>query len=67
MRCTKSSSKGEVYSNTGLPQEISKASNKVSNQPLKEIRKRQTKAKVIRRKEIIKIREEINKIEIKKQ
>ena len=59
MGCSKSSSKREVYSDTGLPQEIPKISNKQPNL----ITKRRTKSKVSRRKEIIKIREEINKIE----
>ena len=65
IRCSKSSSKREVYSNTGLPQEIRKISNKQTNLPSKGILKR-TKRKVNRRKEIIKIREEKNKIENRK-
>ena len=44
-----------------------KISNKQPNLPPKRIRKRRTKPKVSRRKEIIKIREEINKIEILKK
>ena len=51
-----SGSKKEVYSNTILPQETRKISNK---QPEKE---EQTKPKVSRRKEITKIRAEINEI-----
>ena len=63
MGCNKSISKGEVHSDTGLPQETRKVSNKQPN--LKELEKEeQTKPKVSRRKEIIKIREEINKMEI---
>ena len=66
MRCSKSSSKAEVYSNTGLPQETSQIKNLTYH--LKELAKEeQTKHKVSRRKEIIKIREEINKIEIRKK
>ena len=44
-----------------------KISNKQPNLPPKRIRKRRTKPKVSRRKEIIKIREEVNKIEILKK
>ena len=50
-----SSSKREVYSDTGLPQETRKISNNLYYQ-LKELEKEQTKLKVIRRQEIIKIR-----------
>ena len=35
--CSKSSSKGEVYSNAGLPQETNKFSNKQPNPPSKEL------------------------------
>ena len=75
MGCSKSSSKREVYSNTILPQETRNISNKQTNLTPKAIRKRrikkpekeeQTKPKVSRRKEIIKIRAEINEIETKK-
>ena len=62
MGCSKSSSKREVYSNTILPQ--------INNLTLhlKELEKQgQTKPKVRRRKEIIKIKAEINEIETKKQ
>ena len=41
MGCSKSSSK-EVYSNTVLPQETRKISNKQPNLPSKDIRKRRT-------------------------
>ena len=62
----KSSSNREVYNNTILPQETRKISNSLTYH-LKELEKEeQTKPKVSRRKEIIKIREEINKTEIKK-
>ena len=61
-----SSSKREVYSNTSLPKETRKISNNLVLH-LKELEKEeQTKPKVSRRKEIIKIRAEINEIEIKK-
>ena len=67
MGCSKSSSKREVYSNTSLPQETRKISNKQSNHRLKGLEKEeQTKPSVSRRKEIIKIRAEINEIETKK-
>ena len=72
MGCSKSSSKGEVYSNTILPQEARKISNKQSNLSPKGTRERRrtttTKKnpKAGRRKKIIKIRAEINEIETKK-
>ena len=66
MGCSKSSSKWEVYSDTILPQETRKISNKLTLH-LKELEKEeQRKPKVSRRKEIIKIRAEINEIETKK-
>ena len=66
MGCSKSSSKREVYSNTILPEETRNISNKQPNLTPKAIRKRRTKPQVSRRKEIIKIRAEINEIEPKK-
>ena len=42
MGCSKSSSKREVYSNTILPQETRKISNKQANLIPKEIRERRT-------------------------
>ena len=67
MGYSKSRSKREFYSNTILPQEARKISNKQSNLHLKELEKEeQTKPKVSRRKEIIKIRAEINEMETKK-
>ena len=67
MGCSKDSSKREVYSNTILPQETRNISNKQPNLTPKAIRQRRTKKpKVSRRKEIIKIRAEINEIETKK-
>ena len=66
MGCSKSSSKRKVYSNTILPQEPRKICNIQSNLTPKGTRERKTKSKVTRRKEIIKIRAEINEIETKK-
>ena len=60
MGCSKSGSKREVDSNTILPQETKKS--QINNQTLhlKQLEKEErTKPKVSRRKEIIKIREEI--------
>ena len=66
MGCSRSSSKREVYSNTILPQETRKISNKQSNLTPKGTRERRTtKSKVSRRKEIIKIKAEMNEIETK--
>ena len=55
MGCTKSSSKREVYSNTILPQETRKTSNRQLNFTHKTTGKRRTKNKISRRKKIIKI------------
>ena len=66
MGCNKSSSKREVYSHTGLPQEIRKISNNLIFH-LKELGREQTKPKVSRRKEIIKMREKINRDPKKKE
>ena len=65
MRHSKSSSKREVYSNTISPQDTRKFSNKQSNPTLKTTRERRTKKTQSRRKEIIKIRAEINEVETK--
>ena len=60
------SAKREVYSNTSLPQETGNISNKQPNLAPKAVRERRTKkAKVSRRKEIIKVRAEINEKEMK--
>ena len=64
MGCSKSSSKREVYSNTILPQETRKTSSRQPNFAPKTSGKRRT-PKFSRRKEIIKIWEEINKKERK--
>ena len=68
MRHGKSSSKREVYSEKSLPQETRKVSNKKKPKLTpKATRERRTKKpKVSRRKEIIKIRSEINEIETNK-
>ena len=61
----KSSPKREIQSITNPPKETGKY--KINNLTLRETRKRtMTKSKVSRRKEIMKIRAEINKIESKK-
>ena len=66
MGCNKSSSKREVYSNTILPQEARKISNKQPNLTSKAIREgRRNEPKVRRKKVIIKIRSEINEKEMK--
>ena len=59
----KSSSEREVYSNTILPQETRKITNKQPNLTPKATRERRTKPKVNKKKEIIKIRAEINRNE----
>ena len=64
-----SSSKREVCNDTGLPQEMNKQTNKQKSQinnlnlHLKKLKKEeQAKPKISRKKEIIKIRAEINEI-----
>ena len=47
MGCSKSSSKKEVYSNTSLPQETKKISNKQSNLTPRGTRERRTKPKLV--------------------
>ena len=67
MGCSKGSSEREVYSNTILPQEKRKISNKQLKLTSKTIRERRRRTKkppkVSRKKEIIKIRSEINEKE----
>ena len=62
---SKSSSKREVHNNTGLPQkkkEKQKEKSQINNlTQKKELAKEQTKPKVSRRNEAIKIKNEINK------
>ena len=65
MGWSKNSSKREDYSNTILPQETRNISNKQPNLTPKAIRERRKNPKVSRRKEIIKIRSEINEKEMK--
>ena len=62
MGCSKSSPKRKVYSNTILPQETRKTSNKLPNfAPKKEEEEeKKKKNKINRRKEMIKIWAEIN-------
>ena len=67
MGSSKSSSEREVYNNTILPQETRNISNKQPNLTPKAVRQRRTKKpKVSRRKEIIKIRSQINENEMKR-
>ena len=61
----KNSSKREVYSNTILHQETRNTSNKQPKLTAKAIKERTKISKVSRRKEIIKIRLEINEKEMK--
>ena len=57
----KSSAKGKIHSNTGIPQEARKKSNKQPNLHLKQLEKEEMEnPRVSRRKEILKIRAEIN-------
>ena len=68
MGCSKSSPKREVYSNTMLPQETRKALNKNLILHLKQLEKKQQQKKTLKisiRKEIIKIKAEINEKEMK--
>ena len=67
MGCTKGNVKREVYSNTSLPQETRKTSNRKPNFTPKTTgkRRRKTNPKISRRKEIIKILAEINEKEMK--
>ena len=66
MGCSKSGPKREVYSNTILPQQIRKTSNRQPNFTPKTTGKRRTKPpKISRRKEIINVQAEINEEEMK--
>ena len=67
MGCSKSSSKREVYSNTILPQETRKISNRQPNFTPKTTGKEEQKKKISRRKEIIKIWAKINEKEMKEK
>ena len=64
MGCSKSSSKREVYSNTILPEETRKTSNRQCNFTPKTLEKEQKDPKISRSKEIIKIQAEINEEEM---
>ena len=66
MGCRKSSAQREIQSNTCLPQKRKKSQIDNFTHHQNELEKEQEKPKVGRRKEIIKIKEEINKIEIQK-
>ena len=62
----KSSARGKVHSNTGLPQETRKRSNNLTLH-LNQLEKKEMKnSRVIRRKEILKIRAEISAKETKR-
>ena len=64
MKCRKTSSKREIHSNLGLPQEIRTIGNQQSILKSKGIEKNtKNKSKVIRKKEIINTRAEINNID----
>ena len=60
MECTKNSTKREVYSNTILPQETRKTPSRQPKFTPKTTGKTTTTTTISRRKEIIKIRAEIN-------
>ena len=67
MGCCESSAQREIYSNTGLSQKEERSQMDNLTLHLNELEKEEQKRpKVSRRKEIIKIKEEINKIEIQK-
>ena len=63
MGFSKSSSKREVYSNTIIPQETRKTLNRQPNFTPKTTGKKKNKKKISKRKEIIKIKAEINEKE----
>ena len=66
MDISKGSSKREVYSNSGLPQEIRKTSNKQSNLTPEGTRKTRPNKMQSQQKEVTNIKVEINEIETKK-
>ena len=57
----------EIHSITGIPHETRKMANKQSNSLFKGTRKRATKLRISRRKEILNIGAEINNIKITKE
>ena len=65
MRCSKSTSKRDVYSNIILPQETRKTLNRHLILYLKQLEKEQNPPKISKRKQTIKIRAEINEKEMK--
>ena len=66
MGCSKSSSNREIHSNTILPQETIKTSNRQPNfTPKTTVKRRIKNSKINRRKEIIKIQAEKNEKEMK--
>ena len=62
----KSNAKGKVHGNTGIPQETRKKSINNPTLYLKQLEKEEMKRPRVSRKEIIKIRAEINEKETKK-
>ena len=67
MGCCESSTQREMHSSKGLPKKEEKSQIDNLTNHLNDLEKeQQTKPKISRRKEIIKIREEIDKIEIQK-
>ena len=66
MGCRKSSAQREIYSDTGLSQKRRSQIDSLSFH-LSKLEKEQKRPKVSRRKEIIKIKEEFNKVEIQKK
>ena len=64
MGCSKSNSQREVQSDASILQKQKKNLKQANLSPKKIRKKEQTKLKVSRRKEITKIREEINTIEV---
>ena len=67
MGCSKSSSKREVYSYTRNKKQEKSQVNNLSLHLKEQEKEEQTKPKVSRRKEIIKIRAEMNEIETNKE
>ena len=65
MGCRKSSAQREIYSDTGLSQKRRSQIDSL-NFHLSKLEKEQKRPKVSRRKEIIKIKEEFNKLESQK-
>ena len=63
----KSSAKGKVHSNTGIPQETRKSQINYLTLHLKQLEKEEMNPRVSRRKEILKIRAEINAKEKQKR